>query len=197
MVGPKLLNLDGSYQPSCRDFPSVRNLLTESLLLNKMFPKIKILRGEFILSYPNLKPQAVEALVGAFLFIRKECIKKVGMLDDNYFMYGEDVDWCKRFWDNGIQVYYFPKAEAIHFQAKSSSKDPVYYYVMMQRSKIFYWRKHHGKIKAFVIKQILILRHIVRLIINLFVFMIRKKEIHKEKLKRSFTAIRYIFNFVD
>ena len=76
--------------------------------------------------------------------IRRETFDEVGLLDENLFMYGDDVDWCRRCWKAGWQVVFFPGARAIHDRGKITASYPVRFAVAQQKSVLYYWRKHHG-----------------------------------------------------
>ncbi len=107
VVGPKLLNIDKTLQPSCFYFPTVRNAIREYWfgekgLFEKYAPK-------------GNKPVAVDAVVGAAFLITPKALKTVGSLDERYFAYFEDIDYCRNVWRAGLKVYYLPKAEIIHY----------------------------------------------------------------------------------
>src|ERR1019366_8124778 len=86
----------------------------------------------------------VDVLVGCFWMIRREALEDVGLLDEDFFMYGEDLDWCLRCWKTGWKVVFFPGGEAIHHRGCSSATQPVRCAVAQQRSVLRYWSKHHG-----------------------------------------------------
>lgn len=111
VVGPKLLNIDGSLQGSVFRLPTIfRTIraywLGEKGLLDKYVPK-------------GNEPQEVEALVMAAFLITPKAIKRVGLLDEKYFMYFEDLDYCKRVGRSGLKVYYQPASEVIHLHGVS------------------------------------------------------------------------------
>ena len=87
------------------------------------------------------KARDVDVLGGpCFWMLRRDAIDTFGLLDEGFFMYGEDVDWCKRCWNAGWRVTFFPEARAIHFQGGSSAKrDPAWVEVTQQRSVLRYW----------------------------------------------------------
>ncbi len=86
----------------------------------------------------------MDVLVGCFSFIRREAFDAVGLLDEKLFMYGDDVDWCRRCWKAGWEVVFFPGAQAIHDRGKTTAPYPVRFAVAQQRSVLYYWSKHHG-----------------------------------------------------
>jgi hypothetical protein len=96
----------------------------------------------FYFSHDRTLP--VDVLVGCFSMIRRETFDEVGLLDENLFMYGDDVDWCRRCWKAGWQVVFFPGARAIHDRGKITASYPVRFAVAQQKAVLYYWGKHHG-----------------------------------------------------
>jgi len=106
VVGARLLNADGSLQGSCFLFPTIKNawlqyFLGKKGLFDKFAPKGK-------------KPVEVEAIVGAAFLITPTALKEIGLLDERYFFYMEDIDYCRRVFRAGLKVYYLPEAEVFH-----------------------------------------------------------------------------------
>jgi len=114
VVGPKLLNKNGSLQPSCFRFPTIKNALREYWLGEQgLFEKYVP---------PGSEPSEVNAVVGAAFLITPKALKKVGLLDERYFAYFEDIDYCRQVWSRGLSVYYYPKAEIIHYHGATFEK---------------------------------------------------------------------------
>ena len=86
----------------------------------------------------------VDALNGAFLMVRRAAMDEVGLIDERFFMYGDDLDWCVRFGKAGWPLVFFPGAEIVHYGGGSSSRAPVYFYVEMHRANLQYFQKHHS-----------------------------------------------------
>ena len=145
VVGPKLLNKDGSLQPSCFRFPTIKNAIREYWLGEKgLFEKYAPLGNE---------PSKVDAVVGAAFLITPKALEKIGMLDERYFAYFEDIDYCRQVWKNDLKVYYYPKSEIIHyhgatFEKMAAAKDR--WKKLIPGSKIY-----HGLIKHYIITAIL------------------------------------------
>ena len=95
VVGPKLLNPDGSLQMSCRRFPNPVAAAFRNTWLGRMFPNNRYVREYLMADFEHDQPREVDWVSGAALFIRREVIEKIGLLDDEFFMYCEDVDYCK------------------------------------------------------------------------------------------------------
>ena len=145
MVGPRVLGGDGKLQRSCRGFPSVWNMFCRALALDSLFPKVKPFSGYALSYWPQDTLRSVDILSGCFWLVRKEALSGVGLLDESFFMYGEDMDWCRRFWAKGWQLVFVPEAQTIHYGGASSANAPVRFYIERQRADLFYWKKHHGR----------------------------------------------------
>jgi GT2 family glycosyltransferase len=143
MAGPRILGGDGRLQRSCRGFPTLWNMFCRSLALDSLFPRCRLFGGYLLPYWEHDSLQAVDILSGCFWMVRREALPKVGLLDEKFFMYGEDMDWCKRFWLNRWRVIFVPAAEAIHYGGASSANAPVRFFIEKQRANLQYWKKHH------------------------------------------------------
>lgn len=125
LLGPKLLNPDQSLQPTCFRFYTPWTIVCRRTFLEKTSLCKKTL-NKFLIKDKITKDiddsLTVDWLMGSALMTTREVVNKVGPLDERYFMYFEDVDWAKRFWQNNYQVVYFPKAEMLHLHQRASKK---------------------------------------------------------------------------
>lgn len=145
VIGPKLLNKDGSVQGSCYHFPTVVNAIREYWfgqkgLFEKYAPK-------------GISPTAVDAVVGAAFLMTPKALDRVGLLDERYFAYFEDIDYCRQVWKNNLKVYYYPKAEIIHYHGatfKKLAKRQDQWRKLVPSSKIY-----HGLVKHYILTLIL------------------------------------------
>jgi len=120
MVGPKLLNFDGTTQNSCFRFYSLLTILYRRSFFGRI-PFLKQTLDNFLLKDKDLsKITEVEWLMGSAIMIRREALKKVGIMDERFFLYMSDVDWARRFWENGYGVAYFPESEFYHYHQRTS-----------------------------------------------------------------------------
>ena len=115
MVGPRVLYGDRRLQSSCRRFPNLWNNSCEVLKLNKLFPKSEFFAGEHMFYFSYNQTREVEVLVGCFILARHHAVKQFGLLDEGFWMYGEDLDWSRRCWQSEWKVMFYPGAEAIHY----------------------------------------------------------------------------------
>lgn len=141
MVGPRTLNRDGAVRQNCRRFPTLLNAAGDHLWLKKL--GLPWLTGRALPLSTYESTHKAEVLSGCFLMVRREALDEVGPLDEDFFFYGEDTDWGKRFHDAGWGAVYHPGATAIHFGGGSTAAYPVRYYLTMEKADLRYWRKHH------------------------------------------------------
>lgn len=121
VFGSKLLKFDKTIQPSCFLCPSFFNILLSLFFLNSMFQKNKICGRERMGWFGGERIIEIEAHSGACLLVRKEAVDQVGMMDDRFFVYGEDADWCWRFRKSGWKILYNPAPEIIHLKEHTAS----------------------------------------------------------------------------
>jgi len=161
-VGPRVLNPDMSMQSTCRRFPTLWNNFCSATGLAAKFKNSRFFAGEHMFYFSHDRTLTVDVIVGCFSMIRRETFDEVGLLDENLFMYGDDVDWCRRACDAGWQVVFHPGGQAIHDRGKITAPYPVRFAVAQQRSVLYYWRKHHGLLGVLGIRCIMISRHLFR-----------------------------------
>ena len=101
----------------------------------------------------------VDWLVGACLLIRREVVDGVGLMDEGYFMYSEELDWCRRIKRSGWRVVYYPEARVIHHLGKSSEQAVTERHINFQRAKLRYFRKHHGRLSEAILRLVLLINY--------------------------------------
>lgn len=139
VAGAQLLHPDGSKQNSIANFPTLATELLNKSLLRRFFPD----------RYPGkekdyLVPLEVESVIGACMMVRREAIDQVGPLDEDYFLFFEETDWCYRMRKGGWKVYHVPQAEVVHYQGKSAEIDKKRAKVEYYRSRYLFFKKNRG-----------------------------------------------------
>ncbi|MBI4172193.1 MAG: glycosyltransferase family 2 protein [Actinobacteria bacterium] len=114
VVGPRLSNPDGSLQRSVRGFPTAWRLATEYFFLRRLAPRSRLLNAFYAGGFDHDEVREAEFVMGACLLVRREAVDEVGGLDEDYFLFSEEVDWCFRFRQAGWQVLFYPGAECVH-----------------------------------------------------------------------------------
>lgn len=143
-AGPKLVRQDGSLDKACRRaFPSPENALYRLSGLSRLFPRHPRF-GRYNLEY--LDPDElseVDSLVGAFMLMRGQTLDEVGLLDERFFMYGEDIDLCYRIKQRGWRVYYYPAVTVLHYKGASSRQRSTASIVNFYRAMELFYDKHY------------------------------------------------------
>ncbi len=142
IIGPKVLNPDGSLQLSCRRFPNPIAALFRNTVLGRLFPKNKFTREYLMLDWTHDGPREVDWVSGCAFLARAEVIEKIGAFDPEYFMYCEDVDWCFRTWKAGFKVMYVPDAVVTHAIGRSTDKAPNRMIGRFHRSMFRFYKKN-------------------------------------------------------
>ena len=122
MVGPQLLNEDGSIQASCRRFYTFTTLLMRRTPLGKIFPNSESVRLHLMKDFDHRSCRPVDWVLGGCLLVRRSAMQRTGPMDERFFLYFEDVDWCYRMWQAGFEVVYAPDARFIHRHRRDSAK---------------------------------------------------------------------------
>lgn len=124
VIGPKLINPNGSIQLSCFNrFTSPELVLYRRTLFGKLNRGKKMLDDFTMKSWDHSTERDVAWILGSCMLICKDVIEKVGLMDERFFMYMEDVDWCRRFWQAGYKVKYYPRVKMVHYYARESSSE--------------------------------------------------------------------------
>jgi GT2 family glycosyltransferase len=191
VLGPQLLNPDGSIQSSRRRFPTLATAFLESTILQQWFPDNAVLRRYYVLDQPEDETQEVDWVTGACLLARREAIEEVGLLDEGFFMYSEELDWCHRIKAQGWEVVYLPMARVIHYGAQSSEQVKPFQHVQFQRSKIRYFRKHHGSWQAEVLRLFILATYLYQLIVEALKWLVgHKRPLRAARVKSYWQVLR-------
>ena len=144
IFGPKILYPNGSLQYSCRGFPTVAAGFFRNTILTKRFPRNSYINDYLMLGWDHSEPRDVDWVSGAALVARRELLDDIGLLDERFYMYCEDVDLAYRAHEKGWRVTYFPLATVVHACGKSSSYMPNRMIIEHHKSIFRYFRKRHA-----------------------------------------------------
>lgn len=140
--GGRLLNPDLTFQHSCFHFPTLPMSFFDFLPLNHRIVNSR-LNGRYPRRWYN-RPFPIDHPLGACLMVRREAIRQVGVLDEGFFMYCEEVDWCYRIKQAGWEIYYTPDAEIVHHGGQSTRQRAGPMLIELHRSRDRFFRKHYG-----------------------------------------------------
>ena len=153
VAGCRVLNPDGTLQLACRrNIPTPMDALYRFVGLSKLFPNSPRFSRYNLTYLPEDRLAAVDAVSGAFLMIRRDVVEQIGLLDERFFMYGEDLDLCLRAKKAGYAVFYVPDTSIIHYHGQSSRQRPVKATVDFHVSMLLFYNKHYGSaMKPFIV----------------------------------------------
>jgi GT2 family glycosyltransferase len=145
ICGPKMMDQEGNLQFSCRSFPSCLTAVSSSQsILNRIFPENFLSQRYLLKNQDHSQIREVDWVSGSCLLAKRELLEKVGLLDERFYMYVEDVDLCYRAKMAGFSVFYVPKVLVIHHIGKSTQKKKLNMLVEHHRSMYYFYRKHHN-----------------------------------------------------
>lgn len=167
-AGCKVVLPDGTLDKACRrGFPTPSASFYYAFGISKLFPSSPRF-NQYQLSYldPD-KDYPVDCLVGAFMMVRRETIDQVGMLDEDFFMYGEDIDWCYRIKEAGWGIHYYPYTQITHYKGASSRRKPFKIIYEFHRAMYLFHKKHYEKKYSFIVNAMVYTGIAVKLAISI------------------------------
>ncbi|MCR4438276.1 MAG: glycosyltransferase family 2 protein [bacterium] len=147
-VGCRLVNPDGSRQPSCESFMTFAGILWEALLLDKLFPQSRLFGRMHLTYFTYDRLEQVDYVKGAFLMTRRATLEDVALLDERFFFYGEEQDWCYRAKQRGWEVWFTPEATVVHHGGGSGDPVAPRIFVQLHKSRYLFYQKHHHPLSS-------------------------------------------------
>ncbi|MBI2865690.1 MAG: glycosyltransferase family 2 protein [Chloroflexi bacterium] len=191
VVGPKLLDADGSVQSSHRRFPTLATGFVESTILQRYWPQCRLLSRYYCLDLPMDRDHEVDWVVGACLMVRRRAIDDVGPLDESFFMYSEELDWCWRMKKAGWKVAFLPSAQVVHHYGKSSERDLPHRHIFFNDSKLKLYRKYFGLAAATLLRAFLLATYAFQLVEEGSKFLLgHKRPLRRERLGLLLRVLR-------
>jgi GT2 family glycosyltransferase len=174
-------------------YPTLWNTCCRALALDAAFGRWKLFGGQLLTFWNHGDTRTVDVINGCFWMTRRSALDQVGLLDERFFMYGEDIDWCRRFNDHGWKVVFFHEALALHYGGASSANAPVKYYLAMQHANYQYWRKHRPAAVATTFLCINLLHHAIRVASGILAYPFARHNgpDWRHKMTRSVAAIKW------
>lgn len=152
ILSPKQMNFNGTLQQSCFRFYRPETVIYRRTWLGKLPFGKRHLEWFMMKDYDHQAPKAVDWVMGSAMLVPASAVKQVGPMDNRFFMYMEDVDWCRRFWECGLRVVYYPEAMVYHYHGKGSARGGFIGSLLSNRltwyhiqSAIRYFLKYQGK----------------------------------------------------
>ncbi len=160
-VGPLLISPDGSMQESCYPRPTLFREFWRLLYLDRLHRLANYPMAEWTLD----RPRQVETLQGACILIKRPVLDEIGLLDQDFFIYTEEIDLCRRILAAGWRIYWLPIATVVHYGGQSTRQATSKMFIELYRSKLHYFRKHNGWLGGFLYKVILLICIVPRLVL--------------------------------
>jgi GT2 family glycosyltransferase len=164
-AGPALLNTDGTAQRTGVRFPANWNILCETLFLDRVFPESKTFGRHKELYMDSSMPREVDFVHGAALMARRKAVERIGGLDDGFFMYFEETDWCWRIKADGGKVYYSAVDGIVHHGGSEVGHFDEQRLVHYHASLFRFYNKHYGTVRLMLLRPILVFRSMIRILV--------------------------------
>ena len=155
-VAPRLLNPDGSLQPSVRAFPTPWRLATEYLFLRKLAPRSRALNAFYGAGFRHDEVREIDFAKAAGFLLRREAFDEVGPFDEDFFLFSEETDWCYRLREAGWRSYFYPGAEIVHVGGASWRSESATLFTEQVRGHLRFLAKHHGQKTAARARRVLL-----------------------------------------
>ncbi|MGZ4977052.1 MAG: glycosyltransferase family 2 protein [Methylobacter sp.] len=194
LVGPRVIGGDGNLQLTCRRIPNIWNTVCRVLALDRILQRWQIFSGFEMPQRNHDQRTEAEVLSGCFCVARKKAVDEVGGMDEQFFFYVEDVDWCKRFRDSGWKLMFVPEATATHFGGASTSNAPLRFSIEIHRANLKYWQKHHGTVGQSIYHLLAMAHHGLRLVARILkgTLGLGGSPESKHKLKEDVVCLRWL-----
>jgi GT2 family glycosyltransferase len=190
VIGPQLLNPDGTIQSSSRRFPTLWTGIFESTWLQPIAPRC-VLRRYYMLDFQDDETVQADWVSGAAFVVRREAIEQVGGFDESFFMYSEEIDWQKRIKEAGWQVVYYPQAQVLHYGGKASEQVAAQRHIHFQTSKVQYFHKHHGPLAGTFMRLYLLNHYALQLVLEGMKGLVgHKRQLRKERARAYWQVLR-------
>lgn len=191
IIGPRTLNTDGTVQSSRRRFPTLIVGLFESTWLQPLSPP-GLLDHYFVREAPDTAVTPVDWVQGSALLTRRQVYETIGGLDEGFVMYSEELDWCHRAKAAGWQVVYHGEAAITHHGGQSSGQATAFSHIQFQRSKLRYFRKHHGHWAAHLVQMVLALNYLAQIILESSKSLLgHKRQMRQARIQMYWQVLRH------
>lgn len=164
VVGVCIERPDGTLCRDCFRYASLLNLIISTFGMHRLFPRSRFWGRERYSWWDYRSIRLVEVVAGCYMLTRRQAIDIVGNMDESYFMYGEEMDWCWRFQRAGWKILYYPDARIIHYGGMSAAQNPVGMSIELQKSFLRFIEKRQGRAGRLAARGLLFLAWLIRLL---------------------------------
>jgi len=157
VCGPRLVRADGSLDLACRrSFPTPEVSFYRLIGLSKLFPQSPRFARYNLTYLDEYQLAEVDSVVGACMMVRRQAIEQTGLLDEEFFMYGEDLDWAYRIKSKGWKVFYNPATTVLHYKREAARQQPAKTITEFYRAMLIFHRKHYAPHTFFMLNWIIV-----------------------------------------
>jgi len=185
VVGCRVLNPDYTIQLTCFMYPSLLNMFLAATYLYKIFPKSRLFGREYMTWWDFNNVREVQTIAGCYSLVRMEAIKQVGLMDELYFVYSDDPDWCYRFRKSGWKIMFTPDAQIIHYGGQNTKQMAREFRWQLEGSRLIFMRLHRNKLEFLAARLLTALFLLLRIPYHLGVGLFART-----KRKHSFETVK-------
>lgn len=199
VLGCQVWRNENEIQQTCFSFPSIIGLIIQKMSLRRLFPRSWIFGWVDYGWWDRTSPMDVDVVSGMYMLVRREVIEFVGLMDEDYFVYAEETDWCHRIKKAGWRCAFTPVARIIHLDGGNKSTDlvKVKMYVQMQKSILIFYKKRCGFVSWRIAKLIITISMLIRYAVFRFMTFLRRDERSSKIAAQSLAAVRFHFLGVE
>lgn len=192
VVGPKLLHPDGTTQRSCwLGFPSLRFAFVDALYLWRFVPRSRLVRSSGLLEIPDNEPLEVDHILGAAMMVRHDVVKQVGGMDEGFFLFLEETDWCYRIRKAGWKIHFLPMAEIIHFGQQSVHQNPERTLPEKYRNYVRFYSEHEDPsgLQKMILRGIIVIAGLLRIGLWTWRGRVAEQREHARRMRRGYWKV--------
>lgn len=189
VIGCKVLNPDKTLQRTCFMYPSILNMLLSATHLYKIFPRSKFCGRERMSWWDFNDVREVETVCGCFSLVRKDAIEQVGLMDEKYYVYGDDPDWCYRFKKNKWKILFAPEPKIIHYGGQTTKQMTEEFKLQLYGSRLIFVKLHRNGLTFLLARFLTALFFFLRVPYWIVSAMLRKNE-RRKSIKTANTYLR-------
>lgn len=193
VMGCQVMETPQRIQRTCFAFPSPLNILLEQTGLSSTFPRSRIFGKAWLGWWDRRSRRDVDVVSGMFMLVRRAAMEEVGLMDEAYFVYAEEADWCYRFWKAGWRCVFAPVAQIIHLDGggKSTSQVSARMYVQLQKSLLHFHRKHYGWLAWMALRLLYACSNAARAISWGVLAWLRRAEAPRHRRNQAVAALKF------
>jgi len=195
VIGCRVLNSDKTLQPTCFMFPSLVNRVLFTGYFYKLFPKNKFFGRERMTWWNRNTQREVDVVTGCYMLVSRKAIEQVGVMDEIFFMYAEEIDWCYRFKQAGWKNLFTPDAEIIHLGGASAIRHKAERALLKDKSDILFMCKYWPKWKVCLGVTLKGLFYLTRLLVIFPLYIVKRKQSYRDIINNHLAGLKYLLRF--